>query len=172
MFLKIVKNIGIWAYIIFCVLAMLFVFGESTDSAGDSNPYLILAVGVLSGAALLFLVLKNVSFLRPMFFLLSLIAIFVSLGTTLFSDWWGDFRNTNGPVLGVAILILSFVMAFWARKEARTAGILIVLITLAPLIAEVILVGEIHLGGSTGALSVPGIIAGTLMTVGSLGDSR
>jgi len=116
--------------------------------------------------------MKNVSFLRPMFFVLSLIAVLVSIGTTLFSDWWGDFRNTNGPVLGVAILILSFVKAFWARKESRTAGMLIVLITLAPLVAEVILVGEIHLGGSTGALSLPGIIAGALITLGSLGESR
>lgn len=167
MFLKIIKNVGIWGYVAFCILALLFIFGESTNDPGDSNPYLVIAMCAVSAVVLLLLTFKKVRYLQPMFIALSIIAIAMSFATTFFPDWWGSFRNTNGPVLGVAILILSLALAIWARQESRIAGFLMVLITLAPLIAEMILIREIHLGGSTGALSVPGVIAGFLILLGS-----
>jgi hypothetical protein len=116
---------------------------------------------------LLFLVVKNVSFLRPMFIALSSLIVMLAIGTTLFSNWWGDFRNSNGPVLGVATVILAFAMAVWARREPRTAGLLILLVSCAPLAGEAILMHSIHWGGSTVALSLPGVIAGGLITIGS-----
>lgn len=151
---------------------MLFIFGEVTDTPGDTNPFLVVVGCLVAIAALLYLVFRNVQFLRPLFIGLSSVSVVLSLSTLLFSGWWENFRNSAGPALAVATLILSFALAFWARREPRTAGLLIVLVTLAPLIVETIIVGEIHLGGSTGALSLPGIIAGTLITLGSLGASR
>ncbi|MEN9923231.1 MAG: hypothetical protein RIS09_745, partial [Actinomycetota bacterium] len=153
--LKLIKDIGIWGYIMFGVVGILFVIGETFETPGTTNPWIVLTLCVVPLLVMLFLVFKRVVFLQGMFIAFSAVLVLLGFATTGFPDWWLEFRDTNGPVLGVATLVLSFVMAFWARQEPKLAGLLILFVTAVPFVTGAITEGGIHLGGSTAALTLP-----------------
>jgi hypothetical protein len=95
----------------------------------------------------------------------------VNLTTLFTSEWWDEFRNSNGPVIGVMSLVVSLALALWARVQTRLAALLIISILITPLLTEAIQFGRFHWGGSTAALSVPGILAGLLILLSTLGTA-
>jgi len=168
---RLLKNIGIWGYLIFGVVALLFIFGESLETPGELSAYLVIALTLLPLALMFVLIVKEVSYLKVMFIVLSIILVLLNLTTLFTTDWWNDSLNTNGPVIGIVSLVVSFALALWARVETRLASLLIILIMITPLLTEAIQFGRFHFGGSTSALSVPGILAGLLILLSTLGAS-
>ena len=163
MFKKVLRNIGIWGYIAFGVLALLFVFGEILDDPGETQAVVFVAACLLPLAVLIYLVMVNVSFIKPLMVSLAVASTLFGVVSAIIPRQWETFRFTNGPILGIAVLIVTFAMALWARNEAQLAGLLMVVMTLTPLIAESIGQGRVHIGGSSFALMFPGALAGALI---------
>jgi hypothetical protein len=170
MFRKVIRDIGIWGYIAFGALALLFVIGEILDDPGGSQAVLFVVACVVPLALLVFLVIKRVAFIKPLMVTLSGVATLFGMLSAIIPRQWETFRFTNGPILGIAVLVITIAMAWWARYEARLAGLLMMAITLLPLIAESIGQGRVHIGGSSFALMFPGALAGLLIALSAERD--
>jgi hypothetical protein len=160
---KVLRALGIWGYIAFGVFALLFVLGETLDDPGTSNGVALIAMWMVPLAVLMVLVQLRVSYLRTVMLALSGLALVASVVIAVLPRGWLDFKFTNGPVIGIATLALTFAMAWWAHYEQRLAGMLIVLVSGVPLVAEMIAQGFVHWGGSTVALQFPGVLAGAMI---------
>jgi hypothetical protein len=165
MFRKVIRDIGIWGYIAFGALALLFVIGEILDDPGGSQAALFVIAFVVPLALLVFLVLKKVTFIKPLMLIITGATTLFGVVTAIMPRQWESYRFTNGPVLAIAVLVITIAMALWARYEARLAGLLMMAITLLPLIAESLGQGRVHIGGSSFALMFPGALAGLLITL-------
>ena len=163
MFKKVLRNIGIWGYVAFGVLALLFVFGEILDDPGETQAVVFVTACIVPLAILMFLVFTKWIFIKPLMITLAVVSTLFGVVSAIIPRQWETFRFTNGPILGVAVLIITFTMALWARYETQLAGILMMVMTLTPLIAESIGQGRVHIGGSSFALMFPGALAGALI---------
>jgi len=167
MFGKIAIKIGIWGYLAFAVLGLLFVSGYAFEDLPLAEVIANTAAWVLPMALGLWLVHSRYRHLKSLMIGLAAVVALISVGMTAFPRQWLSFRFTEGPVVVVAVLALAVVLAWWARHEPRIAGLLMLFIGLVPLIAESIAQGFVAWGGSSVAGLVPVTIAGALILLGS-----
>jgi uncharacterized membrane protein len=167
MFKKVLRALGIWGYIAFGVLALLFVLGETIDDPGTSNGPVLVASWLIPLAILMTLVLFKVPCLKQTMFGLAAVLLLASVWIAIDPHGWLDFKFTNGPVIGIATLVFTFVLAWYARSQQMLAGILMIVVSAVPLVVEAIAQGFVHWGGSSVALQFPGVLAGILIWASS-----
>ncbi len=168
MFKKVLRALGIWGYIAFGVLALLFVFGETMEDPGTSNTALLTAAWFIPLALLLTIVMLDVPHLKHIMVGLAGVLLLASVLMAANPRGWFEFKFTNGPVIGIATLVFTFVLAWYARREQGLAGILMFVLGFVPLLVESIAQGHIAWGGSSVALQFPGTIAGLMIWISSL----
>jgi hypothetical protein len=156
MFRKILKNVGIYGYLVF-----------------DNNFWVV--IGLVLGwtvpmAVLVYMLLRGYESVRYIIVASTIVMLLCNVASGIWSDQWRAWEFTNGPVLGIAAFVITVAAAVWARTAPVPAGIVMILLGSVPVIVEALAMGFIHLGGSTGALSVPGVLAGTLIVLSQLGE--
>ena len=167
MFKKVLRALGIWGYIAFGVLALLFVFGETLDNPGTSNAAVLTAAWFVPMALLLILVYFNVPYLKLVILVLSGLLLLASVLIAVNPRGWFEFKFTNGPVIGIATLAFTFALAWYALRNQMLAGMLMFVLGFVPLAVEAIAQGHIVWGGSSVALQLPATLAGVMIWASS-----
>ena len=172
MFNKILKNVGIYGYLGFAVLAGLFIFGEiSLDT--EFRVVALIALGFTAAlAVMMFLVLTRSPYAKLLIYSGAALIVLESIGSVVWAREWREWTSFNGPILPITAFVVSMVAAVWAFKQPKPASVVMMVVSGAPLVASVLQLGRMHLGGSTFALSIPGVIAGIMIFMSQRPETR
>lgn len=152
----------------FSVLAILFISGYAMEDPGGTEGALMVAAMVVPTIVFGLLAWKKTSWVKPVLFVFTLLALIANLVTIIFPEQYFTFFNTQGPWLGTGSFIFTVVAAVYGYYGDRfIAGVLLVIITLMPFLATLVTRDPMAAlaGGSSAALLTPGLIAGLLLLV-------
>ena len=160
------QKIAIGGYLAYGLLAGLFIVGETLDDPGGSQAVWLIASWLIPLVIGVVFAWRNPASTKFVFLGLTVLVVVVSFSQIFAKTQWRNWESDNGPILGIATLVVCICLAVWARKNANAAGLLMLVCGLAPIVAEVIEMRMLRFGGSTAALSLPAVMAGlALLTV-------
>lgn len=174
---KVLRYTAFTMMALFGLVGGLFVAGSAFEEPGGWAAVGLTALWVLPLVGLSLLALFRAETAGPVF-----VAVSAAVGLfTLADAAFGIVpRDAWGPVAAIAVFTLGVALAFLGLHRARLAGLLLLLVALAQLVATVVGIG-VHeaegpgpgvgavLGGSSGIMVVPLLIVGLLFLVaGSL----
>ncbi|QNN51435.1 hypothetical protein [Nocardioides mesophilus] len=158
--------------LVFAVLGLAFFLGETAAEPGDIPAPIVAALVLVPTLGLSLAVLWRLSWAEPAL-------TFAAVAVALFALADGLFdlvpRDT-GPVHAATALTLVAPLALLGRRDPRTAGQLLVLVGLAPVVALTArsLTGGAgaggSLGGSSGAVALPMVLGGLVLLLSAQGS--
>lgn len=162
-------KMAIGGYLAFGVLAGLFIIGESFDDPGGRQAIWMMISWLIPLVIGVIVAVRNPPIATFVFIGLTAGIVVSAISQLIAKTQWRSWESENGPILAIATLVVCISLAVWARKNPMLAGSLMLVCGFTPLLTEVIEMGRLHLGGSTGAMSAPTIVAGALMVLSQSG---
>lgn len=159
----------------FAVLATLFIAGYAFEDPGGWQALGGMAAWIVPMIVLGLLAWRFPEEMHAPLLVLSLISIVVSWSQAVWFQNWRDFLNTAGPVLSIGTFALVYALNVYARyHDELFAGSLMVVVAISPILSQFVGTG-FHagiLGGSTGAMLMPGVLIGVIYAAEGFVDRR
>lgn len=166
---RILRLIGFWLMAVTSAFIAAFAVGEALDDPGGWA-----AVGLIALWLVPLVLLCALAWWRPdpavrVLAVLAAGVVGLSVWFALVPGAWRDLENQHGPVRVFVVWAVAAAVAVLGLKRTRVAGILLLVVGLAPLV-----IGGFRAGGlsSLSLVATPAVIAGVLYLVSAALSSR
>ena len=162
------QRIAIWGMLAFGAFGSMFVIGEIFTDPGGTQAFIFAACWLVPQALALWFALARPDSAWLLMRLLALIAVVASISLWAFAAQWQQLTDANGPIFSIYLLVAAMSIAAWGLHEPKTAGRLLLVSGLVPLVVTM-LSSESHpiAGASLRIVSYAATACGLLLVLSS-----
>lgn len=159
-------KLGIWGMIVFGVLFSTFAAGYAFEDLPFGEAMMTVAIWVVPVLVFALLIWRVPATGPYIGFGLSLLALIPVVFEAFWPKTWREFQDNVGPVAAISIMSVGVVLAFWAMREPKLAGFLMVGLGLVFVICG-LFTDTFHGGTSSEVANAPVLVAGILIAAGA-----